>query len=255
MANSNQSLLELKFIAGGKVHFLRKVVQGQEYTIDFHLYIDEEDETKFLLDEDAIEYISNLEFDSIKNVRYGLKFDANTMNETWELLVGNKLYLDATNREISKLGADIKLVNDKDGLSAIRHDGSLLNLDEDLMIEIIAASSLGRMETMFDEINISNKSRVILLYDLFAFGLYCALSEELIARIITAIETIAVESNCQLFICSRNYTEGIVPIGSDRVKVPEFYYSNDKFINQLTSYNKVKQYISEVKINWRSFNK
>ncbi|MDE0954730.1 MAG: AAA family ATPase, partial [Candidatus Poseidoniales archaeon] len=57
--NSDQSLLELKFIADGKPHFLRRVISG-DTTTDLHLYIGEGDGIEFLRDGGVVDYLTKL---------------------------------------------------------------------------------------------------------------------------------------------------------------------------------------------------
>ena len=250
---SEQSLLELKFIAANKPHFLRRVISGDN-TTDLHLYIGEDDETEFLRDGGVLTYLTKLKpvsvlenfrnsqdsfYASRSNNRAIDNLISSFPNEMTETL--NKI-LPLTNSKISKLvksGTDV-MVEYKNGKIVCP---SMLSSGDSRTVFVLV-----KVLYLLENIEENNLSTVILIDEIGA-----GLDRSSLSGLNEAIKMISSQHNCQFMITSRFANGRVNPIHINRSRIPRYYHiemsGNNNSIHH--SYYQNPPYTKQVNWNWK----
>lgn len=253
--NSDESLLELKFIADGKPHFLRRVMSG-DTTTDLHLYIGEGDETEFLRDGGVVGYLTKLKpvfmFDDFGSSQYEF-YTSSRRNKA-----NNNPFFPHRDELIEKVNKILPLTNS--AVSKVFKSGTNVMVElQDGEIADLAMLSNGNIRTVFvlakvlyllEEIKEKNLSTVILI-DEIGMGL----DRSAIKGLNEAIKEISSQHDCQFMITSRFVNGRVNPIRINRSIIPRYYradMSSKQFgMNHsiVTSY--FQKYAKQVNWNWK----
>ena len=218
-----ESLIEMKFIAGDKEHYLRRVMLG-DTTTDLHLYVTEGKERTFYRDGEVIDYFKRLKKmttingfeDSRKDFYFWTSGKTTNVNPLFskskELLEGINRFLPLTKsgvRGLRMVGNDV-MVEYQNG--ALRNLSSLASGDAKIIFVIAKIFNLAR------QIEDGNLSKVILL-DEIEIGLDKAKLDGLY----NIVEALAHEYECQFMITSRFVNGRLNPIRINKAKIPRCY--------------------------------
>jgi Fe-S cluster assembly ATPase SufC len=251
--NSEHSLLELKFVANDKPHFLRRVMSGDQ-TTDLHLYIGEGDDAEFLRDGGVVGYLTKLKpvfmFDAFGISRrdfYSLKSrnKTNNNNNTFspyrdELIEKVNKILPLTNSRVSKLvksGTDV-IAEYQDGKTI-----SLLGLSGGNNRIIFV---LTKILYLLEEIKENNLSTVILI-DEIEMGL----DRSAIRGLNEAIKAISSQCDCQFMITSRFVAGRVNPIRVNRSSIPRYYRVDMPWIQNPPYPSHFQKFAKLVSWNWK----
>ena len=257
--DSKESLIEIKFIADDKEHYLRRVLLG-ETTTDLHLYIEDNEEHLFLRDGQVIDYFSKLKpistiqsFDgSRKDFYFWTNGRTTTVNPMFarsrKLIQGINQFLPMARSEIVQL----RLV-DKEVMVQYR-DGELRNLSTIAGGEAKTIYIIAKIFNIIRQIEGGNHSKVILIDEMEV-----GLDKSKIQGLHHIVECLAAELGCQFIITSRFSNGRLNPIKVDRAKLPRCYTEefstnlHTNFKKYLAKFNaKFKSKNSYSHINWTS---
>ena len=221
--NSDQSLLELKFIADDKPHFLRRVMSGDN-TTDLHLYIGEGDGAEFLRDGGVVDYLTKLKpvfmfddygisqrnFHSFKSINP--PYNSHLPPYRDELIEKVNKILPLTNSRVSKL------VRSGTDVIAEYQDGKTICLSGLSGGNTRIIFVLTKILDLLEEIKEQNLSTVILI-DEIGMGL----DRSAIRGLNEAIKAISTQHDCQFMITSRFVNGRVNPIRVNRSRIPRYY--------------------------------
>ena len=221
--NHEESLIEMKFIAGDKEHYIRRLMLG-DTTTDLHLYVGNGEEQIFYRDGEVIEYLKKLNpittIDGFENSRKDFYFwtSGKTVNVN-PLFAKSKEHIALINRflPLAKGGvSQLKIVGND--VMAVQRNGELRHLS-------MIAGSDGKIIFVIAKIvnliqRIANKtlSKVILI-DEMEIGL----DKSKLDGLYSVIEDVANEYDCQFMITSRFVNGRLNPIRINRRKIPRCY--------------------------------
>lgn len=220
--NSDQSLLELKFIADDKPHFLRRVMSG-DTTTDLHLYIGEGDGAEFLRDGGVVGYLTKLKpvfmFEDFGISRRSF-FSFSSINKAKnnpfpyrdELIEKVNKILPLTGSRVSKL---VKYGTD---VMAEYQDGKTIHLEGLSGGNTRIIFVLTKILYLLEEIKEKDLSTVILI-DEIGMGL----DRSAIRGLNEAIKAISSQYDCQFMITSRFVNGRVNPIRINRSRIPRYY--------------------------------
>ena len=250
---SEQSLLELKFIAANKLHFLRRVISGDN-TTDLHLYIGDNEDTEFLRDGGVLTYLTKLKpvliLENLRNSRdsfYASRSNNRALdnlissfpNEVTENL--NKI-LPLSNTKVSKIvksGNDV-VVEYKNGDTVCP---SMLSSSDSRTVFVLV-----NILSLLENIEENNLSTVILIDEIGA-----GLDRSSLRGLNEAIKVIFSQHDCQFMITSRFANGRLNPIRINRSNIPRYYHiemsGNKNSIHQ--SYYQNPPYTKQVNWNWK----
>ena len=219
----NETLLELKFIAYGKTHFLRRVMMG-DTTTDLHLYIGEGVDTYFLRDGEVVEYLFKLKpvfvfdrFEQSPNDFFAHtsvdKANANSLfGQNDELLQELNLLLTIANINVNRI------VKTGDEIVAVHQNGRVVKLSWLSGAHSRIIFVLAKILTMLNKIKEEKLSSVILIDEL---GI--GLDRSAIKSLNDAIKEIARRHDCQFMITSTFVSGRINPIRINSFRIPRCY--------------------------------
>lgn len=221
--NSDQSLLELKFIADDKPHFLRRVISG-DTTTDLHLYIGEGDDAEFLRDGGVVGYLTKLKpvfmFDDF-GISQRNSHSLRSINPPYN----NHLppYRDELIEKVNKIlpltGSTVsKLVKSGTDVMAEYQDGKIMHLSGLSGGNTRIIFVLTKILYLLEEIKEKNLSTVILI-DEIGMGL----DRSAIRGLNEAIKAISSQHDCQFMITSRFVNGRVNPIRINRSRIPRYY--------------------------------
>ena len=247
--HNRQTMLELRFIAGGKEHHLRRVMQSGDHTTDVHLYIGEEKDVEFLRDGEALKYLSLIKrvhsFDGItasdddyfmKTTHNGLHYVPNFKGK-YELLHEVNKALNLT-----EVGV-VRLLKSGGTVMAETRDGRLVALEDLSVPAIRIVFFLAKILAKISEIDRDDLSRVILIDD-FEIGL----DNSTVSGLFEAMSEISTRYNCQMIVTSRTVRGRINPIRLNIGKIPGYYLTHNRTNNHINS-ALIKKYVNQ-KVNW-----
>ena len=252
--NSDQSLLEIKFIADGKTHYLRRVMNGDN-TTDLHLYIGEDgdEEREFFRDSQVVGYLTKLKpvflLDSFATSRRDFftwtnrhKDNADSMFVYREDLLDKlNVLLPITNQKV------VKVVKSGNDLYAVYDDGQRVRLSSIASGNLRVVFVLAKILTMLATIEEDDLSRIVLI-DEIEMGL----DRSSMKGLNDAIKHIAAENDCQFMITSRFVNGRENPIRVNRTRIPSYYKTQANTIYQnpiITSH--FQKFAKKVSWNWK----
>lgn len=247
--HNRQTMLELRFIAGGKEHHLRRVIQSGDHTTDVHLYIGDGKDAEFLRDGEALKYLSRIKhvhsFDGItassddyfmKTTHNGLHYIPNFKGQ-YELL-------NEVNKALNFTEVDVKRLLKSGGIVlAETRDGRLVALEDLSVPAIRIVFFLAKILAKISEIDRDDLSRVILIDD-FEIGL----DNSAVSGLFEAMSEISTRYDCQMIVTSRAVRGRINPIRLNIGKIPGYYLTHKTSNNHINS-ALIKKYIKQ-KVNW-----
>ncbi len=221
--NPGECLIEMKFIADDKEHYLRRVMLG-DTTTDLHLYVDAENGRDFYRDGEVIEYFKKLKpittIDGFENSKRDFYFwtSGSTVNVN-PLFSKSKEHIALINRFLPMAKSGIRRLqivgND---VMALQRNGELRHLSMvaggDGKIIFIIAKIVGLMQ----KIDKNTLSKVILI-DEIELGL----DKAKLGSLYGVIEELANTYECQFMITSRFVNGRINPIRVNRGNIPRCY--------------------------------
>jgi energy-coupling factor transporter ATP-binding protein EcfA2 len=247
--HNRQTMLELRFIAGGREHHLRRVIQSGDHTTDVHLYIGEGNDAEFLRDGEALKYLSLVKqvhsFDGItasaddyfmKTTHNGLHYVPNFRGK-YELLQDVNKALNLTEVGVTQLLKSGEIV------MAETRDGRLVALEDLSVPAIRIVFFLAKILAKINEIDRDDLSRVILIDD-FEIGL----DSSAVSGLFEAMSEISTRYNCQMIVTSRILRGRINPIRLNIGKIPGYYLTHNRTNNHINR-ALFKKYINQ-KVNW-----
>jgi len=227
--SSEECLIEMRFIAGDKEHYLRRVMLG-DLTTDLHLYVDEDDgERSFYRDGQVINYFKRLKpittIDGFENSRKDFFFwtSGKTTNvnplftKSKELIAGINQFLPMAKsrvRQLQIVGNDV-MAEYRNG--EIRHLSTLAGGDGKIIFVI------AKIFDIVQRIEHEELSKVVLM-DEMEFGL----DKDRLDGLYSVIEGLASKLDCQFMITSRFVTRRLNPIRVNRAKIPRCYDVNPR---------------------------
>ena len=221
--STEECLIEMKFIAGDKEHYLRRVMLG-DVTTDIHLYVGEGDEREFYRDGGAIEYFRKLKpittIDGFETSRKDFYFwtSGGTVNVN-PLFSKSKGHIALINRFLPMAKSSVRQLqvvgND---VMALQRNGELRHLSmlsggDGKIIFVIA-----KIVNLMKGIDKNSLSKVVLI-DEIDIGLDKAKLDGLYG----VIEELANEYDCQFMITSRFTSGRPNPIRANRASIPRCY--------------------------------
>lgn len=251
--NSDQSLLEIKFIADGKTHYLRRVMSG-DTTTDLHLYIGEDgDEREFFRDSQVVGYLTKLKpvflLDSFATSRRDFfTWTSRNKGNIDSMFVYRKDLLDKLNVLLPLTNQKVvKVVNYGNELKAVYQDGQQVRLSSLASGNMRVIFVLAKILTMLATIKEDDLSRVVLI-DEIGMGL----DRSSMKGLNDAIKHIAAENDCQFMITSRFVNGRINPIRVNRVRIPSYYktQANTMYQNPIIT-SQFQKFAKKVSWNWK----
>ena len=246
-SNSKESLIEMKFLAGGKEHYLRRVMLG-EATTDLHLYIEDEDEDIFYRDGEVIDYFRKLKpistIQGFENSRKDFYFWTNgrttTVNPMFSkskhLIKGINQFIPLARSEIVQLSLVGNNVMAQYRNGELRHLSGITGSDAKI-IYIIA-----KIFNIIQEIDAGNHSKVILIDEMEV-----GLDKRKLDGLYEVVKLLAKELDCQFMITSRFTNGRLNPIRVRRVNIPNYYIEQ----NSTNLHQKIKSFVTNYTSNSR----
>ncbi len=224
--DTNESLIEMKFIAGDKEHYLRRVLLGST-TTDLHLYIDDEGEQTFMRDGEVMRYLRSLKpistIEGFEHTRDDFYFWTNGKTATVNPIFSkSKTVIDGVNKflPLAQTGI-VKIRVIEDDVMAQYRNGELKHLTSLSSGDANIIFVIAKIFNVLARIENENASKVILVDEL-EFGL----DTNKLKTIYAAISEIADELDCQFMITSRYARGRKNPIRLDKAKIPDWYIEN-----------------------------
>ena len=245
--NSKESLIEMKFLAGGKEHYLRRVMLG-ETTTDLHLYIEDEDEDIFYRDGEVIDYFKKLKpistIQGFENSRKDFYFWTNgrtttvspMFSKSKHLIKGINQFIPLARSEIVQLCLVGNNVMAQYRNGELRHLSGITGSDAKI-IYIIA-----KIFNIIKEINAGNHSKVILIDEMEV-----GLDKRKLDGLYDVVKLLAKELDCQFMITSRFANGRPNPIRVRRVNIPNCYIEK----NPTNLHQKIKSFVTNYSSNLR----
>jgi hypothetical protein len=218
-----ESLIEMKFLADNKEHYLRRVMLG-DTTTDLHLYVGNGEERTFYRDGEVIDYFRKFRpittIDGFENSRKDFYFwTSGKRTNVNPLFAKSKEHVAGINRflPMAKSGVRQLRVVGNDVMAEFRN-GELRHLStlsggDGKIIFIIA-----KIVNLIHRIGQQGLSKVILI-DEIEIGL----DKSKLYGLYSVIEEIANEFDCQFMITSRFVNGRLNPIRVNRAKIPRCY--------------------------------
>jgi len=236
------TLLEITFTAGGKYHYLRRVVDGGT-TTDLHLYVGKKN-PEFFRDGDASEYLNQIVSPTHSNVTKIFKTRFTWINATQQYdhfvprIVSDKTE-EIDNRINSLLkdaDCDLKEIFTKDGKSYAKFvDDSIIDFEKLSIKEKVLIDSMSNLLSAIIELGENNDSKVLIFDDL----------ERIIGRkfktlFIDLLQQISNEHSCQIILTSRYHVDKTnrLKLSTDRIsRMYNMINANPPYYTRM--YNKV----------------
>lgn len=248
---SGTSLVELKFLARGKTHYLRRVIESSDHTTDLHLYIGEGADIEFLRDGEVVTYLTKLKpllvFDDFQSSRrefyYHLGKSSVTANPIFsksiEMIEDVNRLLPITNCPVTKI---VKSGNDV----MAEYDGRLVHLNTLSGGQIKTVYVLSKVLTLLSGMKEKDLSKVILI-DEMEMGL----DRSAIKGLNEAIKQIATEHDCQFMMTSRFVNGRVNPIKVNRFRIPNYYKMQALPGNTKSIQSMIRKYVNQVNVKWK----
>ena len=229
---NKKSLIELKFIAGGKLHYVRKIIE-ENNTTDIHLYVGEGEEIEFYRDGEAIEYMSRFipifVVDSLEANRKDFYYW--TSNKTTQLnpkFTNSAEIISGLNQYLPKFEKSIKEVevNGKD-VWCVKNNGTKIHITamSGGLIKLIYV--LGKVFNILSRIKEKNLSKVILVDEL-----EMGLTNNALKQLNLLFKEMSEKHGCQFIVTSRYVKGRFNPIRLNKPRRPS-YYRLDNMNNHL----------------------
>ncbi len=247
--DSSETLLELKFIADNKTHFLRRVISG-DTTTDLHLYIGEDDDHEFLHDGDVVVYLARLKpvfiFNSFEKSRRELFIQSGPNIKNKEAQIFDRKYIiEGLNLLLPLINIQVsKIVSSKNEVNAVYRDGREVRLASLSGGNYTILFFLSEVLTVLRKIKEERLSTVILI-DEFGIGL----DRAALKGLNDAMKEIAMKNDCQFMITSKFVNGRMNPIRTNKFRIPEYYLT--KINSNPTIYSKFQKYAKQVSWNWK----
>lgn len=218
------SLIELKFLAGGKEHYIRRVMQDHDHTTDIHLYVGNQEPREFYRDHDAIRYLKTLEpvfvVDGLEASRESFyvwkrnnkSYSYNSKNQSDNLISQMNEYISTLNESLKGI-----LLQGNEVVCEYK-DGRILPLTHLSGGNARAIFVIGKILSIINMIEEEGKSKVILV-DEIELGL----DKKIMKKIYHTIKEIANNHGYQFFVTSRFGIGRINPLRVNRFSVPVIY--------------------------------
>ena len=242
---NDEALIEMKFIAGGREHYLRRVLISGT-TSDLHLYIEEEGGGRtFYRDGQVIDYFNKLKkittANDFENPRRDFYFwtSGKTTNVN-PLFAKSKETIRQINTFLPVPGGNIaKLHLIDNDVMALDRVGELRNLSfisggEAKMIFLIA-----KIITVINDVEKEDSSRVILIDEIET-----GLDKSRINALYETMKSIGEEFGCQFIVTSRFANGRANPIRVNSIKIPDCYSRNDLTNGMKAIQNYIKKFNS-----------
>ena len=246
------SLIELKFIARGKVHYLRRVVESSDHTTDLHLYIGEGADIEFLRDGEVVTYLSKLKpvlvFDDFQSSRreFFYRLDGNSIAANPPFQTTSIEMIDGVNKLLPIINSPVtKIVKSGNDVMA-EYEGRMVHLNTLSGGQIKSIYVLSKILTLLSGMKERDLSKVILI-DEMEMGL----DRSTIKGLNEAIKQIAKEHDCQFMMTSRFVNGRVNPITVNRFRVPNYYRSQTAPGNSKSITSLIRKYINQVNIKWK----
>ena len=219
----NDSLIEMRFVAGGKEHYLRRVLKSDS-TTDIHLYVDEGSKRDFYRDGEALDYMKNLKpisrIDGFENSRKDFYFwTTGTRTSVNPLFSRSRDVIKGINRFLPKAGGEVvqlRLV--ENDVMAQYRNGDLRHLSTLAGGDIKLIFVIAKIYNVFKQLEADDRSKVI-LFDEIEIGL----DKAKLNGLYDAVSAISEELDCQFIITSRFANGRMNPIKLNQKKIPSCY--------------------------------
>ncbi len=171
----SESLIEMRFVAGGKEHYLRRVLE-YDNTTDLHLYVGEGSRRDFYRDGEALKYMKNLKsisrIDDFGNSRKDFYFwTTGTRTSVNPLFSKSRNVIRGINKFLPKAGGEIvqlRLV--ENDVMAQYRNGELRHLSTLAGADVKLIFVIAKIYNVFKQIEVEDKSKVV-LFDEIEIGL------------------------------------------------------------------------------------
>ena len=243
--NHDESLIEIKFMAGDKEHYLRRVMLG-DTTTDLHLYVQNKEKQDFYRDGGAIEYLARLkplsginQFEGSRKDFYvwtnGKNAKINPLFSKYEGILDKiNHYLPLTHTRLYR----VRLIDGK--LMVQYREGELKHAATLAEGEIKVIFAIAKILNFISLVEKYNTSRVILIDELDI-----GLDKSKINGIYDAFDAIAEHHNCQFMIASRYRNGRSNQIRLSKPRVPQCY----KQTRPSNMHNLIKSYVKNYNSN------
>ena len=225
--SQKESLIELKFIAGDKEHYLRRLIVGDN-TTDLHLYVGNGERRDFYRDGEVLSYFRKLKpistIDMIGTTKRDFFFWTNgrrsSVNPMFEK---SEMVLDQVNRYLPLGTSGITKLCLLDNVVVAEKNGELTALSALAGGEIRQLFMISKILNIMHRIETEQTSKVIVI-DEFEIGL----DRPNVDPIYKLMESVAEEYGCQLIITSRFSKGRANPIRLRTPKVRDYYTGNPR---------------------------
>jgi len=239
---NESSLIELKFIADGKIHHIRRVLLGDS-TSDLHLYIGEGENTQFLRDGQALDYLIKLK--PISTINNSFQFRSQYRNFFHFSLAASpdapfdEYHIDDLNKILKRSNHDFTVSQNK--------NRELIVTFENGKVEPIGNLGRNSYNTIFTIIlllnivnNIKNKnlSRVVVI-DEFDNGVQRKGRE----AIEVAINLLSTRSQFQFILTAKFKRKKVNVILVNGPHIPTVYHVENNNTNNSKTYQKWLKYV------------
>ena len=221
-----ESLIEMRFIAGDEEHYLRRVLQGST-TTDLHLYVGTGEKQIFYRDGGAMKYLRKLKpistiggFDNSRKDFYfwtnGKTVNVNpNFSKSKEVINGINRFLPLAHSAVAKL----RLIGNE--VMAQYKNGELLHFSMLSSADVKIIFVIGKIFNLLEGINKSSSSKVILVDEL-----EIGLDRSKTNGLYDIIKSIAEDYECQFMITTRFVNGRMNPIRVNQNKIPRHYLEN-----------------------------
>ena len=221
-----ESLIEMKFIAGDQEHYLRRVLQGNT-TTDIHLYVGTGSYQTFYRDGGAMKYLRKLKpistIDGFDNPRKDFYLWTNgktvrvspNFSRSKNVINGINRFLPLAHIDVVKL----KLIDD-DVMAQCRN-GDMFHLSTLSSGDLKTIFIIAKLYNLLNGIQKDGASRVILVDEL-----EIGLEKGKIKRLYDVIKSIADDFDCQFMITTRFVNGRMNPIRVNKKTIPRCYIEN-----------------------------
>ena len=248
---SGISLVELKFMARGKTHYLRRVIQDSDHTTDLHLYIGEGEDGEFLRDGEVVTYLTKLKplliFDDFQSSRrefyYHLDRSSVAANPPFSKSIE---MIDEVNRLLPVTNCPVKKIVKSGNDVMAEYEDRLVHLNTLAGGQIKTVYVLSKILTLLSGVKERDLSRVILI-DEMELGL----DRSTIKGLNEAIKQISTEHDCQFMMTSRFVNGRVNPITVSRFRMHNYYKTQTTPGNNKSIQSLIRKYINQVNIKWK----
>lgn len=251
-----ESLIELKFVAGGKIHYLRRVISGNT-TRDLHLYIGEGDKAEFLRDSEGFAYLKKLKpvtlFDTFwrpykdytKFNPYNKKLHFSEIDDSLSYIRPSAEYIDALNLLLLAAGSKISKLSVRGDSYAIENrNGTIVPLSSLALGDSSIVLTLAKFLMHAMAIDEEDNSRVILIDEMET-----GLSRSGVQVLFDGIRILANRYKCQFILTSRFSNGRINPITIKQPRVPKVYRTHRHLVVSnppFSSFGKLGAWLSKL---------